>query len=106
MLKGMTPEQIDDMVLSALRVVAANGRRGRVGGKPVRLAGPNDGLCVYMRVSLQIQSQHHIKVNSEQDVLDAYRHLRESMNRLINKDLVFREVTGATELRTYWVVTE
>lgn len=63
MLRGMTPEQIDELVLQTLRKIAAEGQRGRIRGKAVRLAGPKDGDCVYKRAIMQALEDEKITLD-------------------------------------------
>lgn len=110
MPKGVTPQQIDDLVLESLRKVAADGERARIGGRAVRLAGPKNGECVYKRALVQALEDNLIAdlgfsvliiADPERD-----RVLQASMKRLIDKDLVFRHVTGSVQKRSYWVAID
>ena len=100
----MTPAQIDQVVLNAFREIAKDGAEGRIRGKSVRLAGPKDGHCVYMRIALEAEKVGVIALGP--DILTHARELEESLRRLINRDLVFNNGGGVTIRRSFWVVMD
>ena len=103
-MTALSPAQVDDVVLAALREIAKGGTEGRIKSKAVRLAEPKDGDCVYKRVALEAEKAGVISIRGL-NILSYYRVLEESLTRLRNRDLVFNNGGGAVDERTFWVVT-
>jgi len=104
-MPSMSPDEIDRLVLNALREIAKDGVQRRVRNKPVRLAAPKDGACVYMRVALVLEEAGVITLGL--NVLTSYyRELEMSIRRLTNRDLVFHNGGGHVSQRSFWVTTE
>jgi|GEM_PF-2179637 len=101
-MSQMSPADIDRVVLEVLREIAKDGREGRIKDRPVRLAGPKDGDCVYMRIALEAERRGDITLGI--NILSHARELEESLRRLINRDLVFNNGGGVTVRRSFWVV--
>lgn len=102
-MTALSPAQVDDVVLAALREIAKDGEQRRIKSKTVRLAEPKDGACVYMRIALEAEKTGVISIRGL-SVLSYYRVLEESLTRLRNRDLVFNNGGGKTDERTFWVV--
>ena len=103
-MTALSPTQVDDVVLAALREIAKDGREARIQSKTVRLAEPKDGDCVYMRIALEVEKAGAISFRGLVDILSYYRVLEESFTRLRNRSLVFNNGGGKAEGRTFWVV--
>ncbi|HSW77297.1 MAG TPA: hypothetical protein VLG36_00685 [Candidatus Chromulinivoraceae bacterium] len=101
-MSSRTQDQTDQLVLGVLREIAKDGTEGRVKGKPVRLAEPKDGDCVYMRIALEAERRGDVTLDI--NIFSHARELEESLRRLINRDLVFNNGGGATAERSFWVV--
>jgi len=103
-MPSMSPAEIDRLVLDALREIAKDGVQRRVRNKPVRLAAPKGGDCVYMRIALEVEKTGAITLGL--DVLAYYGELERSLRRLTSRDLVFYNGGGHASQRSFWVVME
>lgn len=103
-MPSKNPDEIDRLVLSALREIAKDGALRRVRNKPVRLAGPKGGDCVYMRIALEVEKTGAITLGL--DILVYYGELERSLRRLTSRDLVFYNGGGHVSQRSFWVTMD
>jgi hypothetical protein len=104
-MPSMNPTEIDRMVLQALREIAKDGVERRVRNKPVRLAAPKNGACVYMRIALEVEKTGKISLGLL-DIIAYYGELERCLRRLISRDLVFHNGGGHVSQRSFWVTME
>ncbi|MDN5275049.1 MAG: hypothetical protein JWP06_950 [Candidatus Saccharibacteria bacterium] len=107
MPKRMTDEEMDMLVLEALRAVARRGARARIRGKAVREAAPLNGVCVYVRVAAELEKLGvEIPPLFSPDLASQFRLMLVSMKRLTSNDMLFNHGGGDFEDRRFWVVME
>ncbi|HET6747082.1 MAG TPA: hypothetical protein VFH06_03190 [Candidatus Saccharimonadales bacterium] len=102
----MTEDTIDQLVLEALRAVAADGISRTIGGIPVRLASPQGLDCVYMRIANYLETKNvEVNLDTHDSVVQQYKALRDAIRRLSNANKVFINGEDPDE-DSYWVATE
>jgi hypothetical protein len=106
MSEDISNEEVDRLVLEALRRIARDDIKGRVEGRNVRQAAPKAGLCVYARIEDELERTGVDVELVSSDPLIQFKTLLDSMTRLKRADLLFENGTGTIQRRTFWVVMD